>query len=292
MRTLANRILLSNFLKLMKHLFFFLVLAFSLSNTSIAQATDCKCRYPFKPECADYCVKAILQTDKFKEAMTKARLADSTRAKLQTWSQRTDNRSLQSVLTRRETAKFDAALQTHYDDPSNNQKYTSRFMHSLGATISILFGKDGLNNFSLLQTNFCYFPRINITQTDNSSFSVGVPVGIGIGLVSNTFGDGGVAFAYDLPVVFDYNFGCKSTRNADKNFGGYAGAGFGYYHVNISQSAFSDFTGTTYGPMGRAGIRFSKESWNGKGVTIGVFYKKGLEEQKLQTFGFNVLTDF
>jgi hypothetical protein len=44
--------------------------------------------------------------------------------------------------------------------------------------------------------------------------------------------------------------------------------------------------------MGRAGIRFSKDDWNGKAVTIGLFYKRGMEDAKLQTIGFNVLADF
>ena len=225
--------------------------------------------------------------------MKKARLADSTRAKLENWSQSTGGQSLASAITKKEMTKLNVALQTYSDDPANRERSNSRFMHGLGATISILFGKDGLNDFSLAQTNFCYFPRINITQTDESSLSIGAPIGIGVGIASNTYGDdAGIAFAYDLPVVVDYNFGCKSTKNSQKNFGGYVGLGFGYYNVSISQSAYSDFTGTTYGPMGRAGIRFSKDHWDGKGITIGLFYKKGLEEQKLQTVGFNVLADF
>ena len=35
----------------------------------------------------------------------------------------------------------------------------------------------------------------------------------------------------------------------------------------------------------------SDESWNRHGLTIGIFYKKGLEKDKLSTIGFNVLYD-
>jgi hypothetical protein len=278
----------------------FLVLLFSANFFFYSEAqttqenTDCKCRYPFKPECSDYCIKLLLQKEKFKETMKKARFSDSTRVKLENWSRSTDNQPLESALNRREIVKLNSAIQTFSDDPANRDISNSRFMHSVGATISALFGKDDFSNsFSLMQTNFCYFPRYNFSQSENTSFSIGAPVGIGVGLVSNTFGgDAGVSFAYDLPVVVDYNFGCKATKNVQKNFGGYIGAGFGYYHVRISQSAFSDFSGSTYGPMVRAGIRFSNERWNDKAVTVGVFYKKGLEDAKLQTFGFNVLADF
>ena len=64
--------------------------------------------------------------------------------------------------------------------------------------------------------------------------------------------------------------------------------------MSISQSQYSDFKGATYGPLFRGGVRIGseRESWNGRGVTVGLFYKKGLESSKLSTFGFNVLLDF
>ena len=70
------------------------------------------------------------------------------------------------------------------------------------------------------------------------------------------------------------------------------GAGFGYYHVSVSNSAYSDFSGASYGPMGRLGMRFGNESWGDKALTVGVFYKKGLEDSKLSTIGLNVIYDF
>ena len=81
-------------------------------------------------------------------------------------------------------------------------------MHVYGATISVLTGKVKTNfstsNYTLEQTNFTYFPRFNFVEAENSSVSIGKPVGIGIGIgiASNTIGnDAGIAFAYDLPVV-------------------------------------------------------------------------------------------
>jgi hypothetical protein len=182
-----------------------------------------------------------------------------------------------------------------------NISYAQKLMHSVGATISVLYGKENpnplfpnsSNKFTMSQTLLSYFPRYNFSEADNSSFSIGAPVGVGVGIASNTNGDdAGVSFAYDLPIVIDYNFGCKATSEIESNFGGYVGVGFGYYRVSISKSAYSDFTGTTYGPMGRAGIRFGSENWNGKAVTVGLFYKSGLEKSKLKTIGFNVLYDF
>lgn len=173
-----------------------------------------------------------------------------------------------------------------------------QLMHSFGATFSVLYGKvntpSSSYSYSLAQTNFTYFPRYNFIENENSSISIGAPVGAGIGIAQNTYGnDVGLLFAYDLPIVLDYNFGCKSTYENDNTFGGYLGVGFGYYRVNISKSEYSDYNGSTYGPIFRGGVRIgsSNESWNGHGITLGMFYKKGLEKDKLSTIGFNVLYD-
>jgi hypothetical protein len=180
----------------------------------------------------------------------------------------------------------------------SNTSYSQKLMHAFGTTISVLYGKIttpySSSSFSLAQTNLTYFPRYNFVENENSSISIGFPVGIGIGIASNTYGnDAGISFAYDLPATIDYNIGFKSTSENEKKFGAYFGAGFGYYKVSISGSQYSDFKGATYGPLFRGGVRIgsSNESWNGHALTIGMFYKKGLEKDKLATIGFNVLYD-
>jgi len=172
-------------------------------------------------------------------------------------------------------------------------------MHSFGPTISVLQGtlhyaNGGYESFGLEQTNLTYFPRYNFVENENSSLSIGAPVGIGIGLVSNTDGnDAGILFSYDIPLVIDYNIGCKSTKENDRSFGGYFGAGFGYNKVSISGSSYSDYDGSSYGPLFRAGFRFgsANESWHGHGLTAGAYYKIGLEKDRLHTIGFNIFYD-
>ena len=169
------------------------------------------------------------------------------------------------------------------------------FMHSIGATPTLLFGKDEFSNsYQIFQTNITYFPRYNFVENENSSIDIGAPLGIGFGIANSTYGDPAFLFAYDHPAVVDYNIGCKSTPDNDNTFGGYVGAGFGYYHVSVSGSSYSDFKGGTYGPIARAGVRIGseKESWRGHALTIGFYYKKGLEDAKLTTVGCNVLVDF
>lgn len=181
---------------------------------------------------------------------------------------------------------------------STNRVAAQNLMHSFGLTLSVLQGTLhqglGYETFGVEQNNVTWFPRYNFIEGENSSISIGAPVGVGIGLATNTIGnDAGILFSYDLPVVLDYNLGFKSTIDNDRKFGGYFGAGFGYNKVIISGSSYSDFNGSSYGPLIRAGFRFgsANESWNGHALTAGVYYKVGLEKDKLHTIGFNVLMD-
>lgn len=174
-----------------------------------------------------------------------------------------------------------------------------QLMHGFGVTLSVLQGtlhegNGGFESFGVEQDNLTYFPRFNFVENENSSISIGAPIGVGIGIVTNSYGnDAGVLFSYDLPLVIDYNIGCKSTMDNDRTFGGYFGAGFGYNKVKISGSSYSDFNGSSYGPLLRAGFRFgsSSESWKGHGVTAGAYYKIGIDKNMLYTIGFNVLYD-
>jgi hypothetical protein len=175
--------------------------------------------------------------------------------------------------------------------------YSQKLMHSLGGDVSILFGtirkSSSSSTFAMQQTQLCYFPRYNFVENDNSSVSIGAPLAVGIGIASNSYGgDNGIAFSYDVSTALDYNIGAKSTLDNDRGFGGYFGAGFGYRHVNISYSSYSDFKGTTYGPLVRAGVRFAWGAERSKFLTVGTYFKMGMDKDKLQTLGFHVLHDF
>lgn len=171
-----------------------------------------------------------------------------------------------------------------------------KFMHAVGNTTSLIFGKlrDNGNNtepFSLFQTSVSYFPRINFIESSNSSISIGSPISGGVGF-SRGDGDAGIYFSYDLPLVIDYNFGCNSSYGNYSRSGGYVGIGYGHYKVSIKQ-AFSDFDGSTTGPMMRVGYRYipKKSDYIGRGVTFGLFYKKGTEREKLTTIAFSFMYD-
>ena len=54
-------------------------------------------------------------------------------------------------------------------------------MHGFGVTISALTGTvtspGSKSSLALSQTNLTYFPRYNFIENDNSSVSIGLPIG-------------------------------------------------------------------------------------------------------------------
>jgi hypothetical protein len=135
------------------------------------------------------------------------------------------------------------------------------FMHSVGANISVMSGTIktdySSSSESIMLTHVSYFPRILITEGENSSLSFGIPVGVGVGLATDTYNSGsGVFWSFDAPAVIDYNIGVKSTQDNDSRFGGYFGAGFGYTFANWTYDGKSTSNVNSYGPLVRAGMRF------------------------------------
>jgi hypothetical protein len=176
------------------------------------------------------------------------------------------------------------------------------FMHSLGGSVMFGNGKsvsDGSGGFitpTIGLNAITYYPRINISESDNSSISVGIPVSLGFEGSANSETGSSLAFGYDLPLAVDFNMGHKSTLDNESGFGGYVGVGFGYTHTSVSVSSdFGDYSATanSYGPMIRGGIRFGipwgEKDWS---YTIGGFYKFGLESAGYKTIGINILWDF
>ncbi len=174
------------------------------------------------------------------------------------------------------------------------QGSTQSFMQSIGANLSILKAKINTPyeryTFVMSVNHFSYFPRVNLSESENSSFSVGLPVGAGIGILTENGGNAtGIAWGFDLPIVADYNFGCKSTPDNPNRSGGYVGAGFGYMYTAWNAGDGTE-NANSYGPIGRCGLRFGSANgnWN---MTLGIYIKFGLEATKYKTFGFNVLAD-
>lgn len=176
-----------------------------------------------------------------------------------------------------------------------SQLLAQSFMHSAGANISVIFAKIETpylkETFTMQVNHLSWFPRYTVMEGENSSLSVGSPLGAGVNLLTDNAGGGGVSWGFDLPLVADYNIGCKSAPDNESGFGGYVGGGFSYMYTSYKLNTSETENVTTYGPLARAGVRFASGGgrWN---TTVGLFYKTGLEQTKFKTVGFNVLMDF
>ena len=87
-------------------------------------------------------------------------------------------------------------------------------MQSGGAMISVMHARgifDAVSqSLDIVLTDLSYFPRLNVSELDNASISVGIPLSVGVGLGSDYTSNGeGVYWNFDIPLVADYNIGCK-----------------------------------------------------------------------------------
>ena len=180
-----------------------------------------------------------------------------------------------------------------------------RFTNSTGFTLEYIYGTVGgaapkSNNLMLTPYYITYSPRFNMLETGSTSLSIGAPVGIFIGGYSGTvnnsqFGysstinDNGWLFGYELPVVLDFNLGKGAIRDDDSRLGAYIGTGYSYSRFNIFGSHYSNYHGTSIGPLIRGGVRLRLGACNI--ASLGMFYKQGREHEQFNTIGFNFLCD-
>lgn len=171
------------------------------------------------------------------------------------------------------------------------------FMQGLGATVNIMTAK--IDNPSekytatVSFTNFTYMPRLIFGAKESSSLSLGFPVSAGVGIGSDVFGESHIYYGGELPLVFDFNKGRKSSPENEDNFGWYIGTGFSYTLTNWSTGGGSADKLNSYGPLLRFGVRFGGGSNNPeRATTVGLSFKPGLEETKFKTFGIAALMEF
>jgi len=178
-----------------------------------------------------------------------------------------------------------------------------RFTNSAGLTFEYIYGTVGgaaPKSYNLILTPYyiTYSPRFNMLETGSTSLSIGAPVGIYIGGYSGTvnysqFGfsstinDSGWLFGYELPVVLDFNLGKGAIRDNDSRLGAYIGTGYSYSRFNIFGSHYSNYHGTSIGPLIRGGVRLRLGA-SAIG-SFGLFYKQGREHEQFKTIGFNFL---
>ena len=90
------------------------------------------------------------------------------------------------------------------------------FQHAFGAGI---YGSQDAANWG-----FTYSPRANLIMLGDNTISFGTNLGLGL----TGKGSESVKIIYDLPFVFDYNFGHKALIDNTVGPGGFVGAGYGF----------------------------------------------------------------
>lgn len=167
----------------------------------------------------------------------------------------------------------------------------AQFMHGFGGTINYQFMQDeDKNSEFILMSNLTYSPRLVFGANERSSFSLGLPISAGIGLVND--GYGGIYYGGELPLVFDVNMGRKSSPVNEDSFGWYTGAGFSYRFTWLSDGEEAERF-HSYGPVFRLGMRVGNNRNNpDKAMSIGLSVKVGLEEEKWKTFGLSFIQEF
>ncbi len=177
--------------------------------------------------------------------------------------------------------------------------YSQQFMQSVGASGSIMratlkgpLGTGGRFGMSFLQAN--YFPRVSFPVNYFTAISVGIPFGIGAGFIDNNFlSVKGTYLSYDIPLVVDYNVGYKASEPGDDHLGFYFGLGGGYTGTKRDTLGVTGYKANSFGILARAGVRIDFELQDKTtGLSIGIFHKIGMGEEKFKTSGLNVLIDF
>jgi hypothetical protein len=179
--------------------------------------------------------------------------------------------------------------------------FSQRFMHGAGVTVMVGSSKTGDVSYA---EGLTYSPRFNVIETEQLSGSVGIPLSVAISAsVSSTYSssgyyDGGtsVGFVVNAPLIVNLNMGRGSTRDNEKKFGYFVGAGFGFHHGNfLVEDYYYGVTNSTttnaYGPAANAGVRIGVGSAH-RNIEIRASYMKGINEDKPNVYGLACLFNF
>ena len=157
----------------------------------------------------------------------------------------------------------------------------AQFSHSVGASLFLVSANQGI---SATSWGITYYPRYTVS----SSFSVGVPLSLGLAGSYNSQ-DGassGSSITVQLPIVADYNYGLGSSEKSDDSkFGFYVGAGLGYFSTTYTDDLGGGSV-TATGPYAHSGIRFNIKD---HAYDFGASYHAGLSGDKASIIGIRLL---
>lgn len=118
------------------------------------------------------------------------------------------------------------------------------FQHAIGFGI---YGGTNGSNWSAQ-----YSPRANLIMLGTNSISLGTHLGLGL----SGKGTKGLKLVYDVPFVFDFNFGHNALSDNIQKGGGFIGVGYGFNQLRDDAGVFKS-RGFVFNAGGR-GIVFER----------------------------------
>ena len=176
--------------------------------------------------------------------------------------------------------------------------FCQTFMHGAGVTVLVASSK---GSDVTVAEGVTYFPRFNFLETEALSFSVDIPLSIGISASTSIYSSnsGGyysepasVGFVANVPLIFNLNMGRGATKDNSDRYGYFVGAGFGYHHGDFITTQTDgngyEYSGNksinSFGPAANAGFRIGVGNAH-RNIEIRLSYMKGLNENKASLFG-------
>lgn len=175
-----------------------------------------------------------------------------------------------------------------------------------GAGLGVMV--DNATNFDTnVFSTISYSPNFHFGETANSSFSVGVPLSLGLGFSSYSdyyvdgygYDDLEITYMINVPVMFNYNFGAGSSRQAGGKWGFFAGAGYAFHYGTTYGYIVEDgYGGYDYsekgsaGPAANAGFRIAVGARRRHNIEVRFSYMKGLTEHKPNVMGATCYFNF
>jgi|SRR5579862_3652802 len=142
-----------------------------------------------------------------------------------------------------------------------------------------------------------YSPRVSFMETENSSFTVGLPISLGFsGSYNSQNPDGNsLSVMLDAPLMFNYNYGAGSTKEAEDKFGFFAGVGFGYHTNEYTATDQYEYEYSSkmagFGPAADFGARMGVGSGS-HNLELKLSYMKTLDVTKSNVIGIGCLFNF
>ncbi|SEW38113.1 hypothetical protein SAMN05428988_4780 [Chitinophaga sp. YR573] len=182
--------------------------------------------------------------------------------------------------------------------------FSQSFQH--GAGIGLYFDNMVPDNVGV-GSAFTYNPRINFTETEATSLSVGIP--LTVGYIQNAYSvyngssliQTATGFMVNAPVIVNFNFGGGSSKKSKGRIGGFIGAGYGFHYISSRDYYAYDESngvvvksvgGSSFGPAANGGMRIAVGRKRTKNIEIKLSYYAGTSQNKVDLYGVGAAFNF